>query len=330
MLEAFFKEFMELFFPEAAEAIDFRHVRFLPQEVFAEIGAGKKYRIDLLVETRLKEEPGLILVHVEPQAYKEKNFGERMFTYFSRLHQKYRRRILPVAVFTYDKIKEEPDTYSLGFSFLEVLRFRFYKLELRKLPWREFIKKDNPVAAAFLCKMGFNEKERVQVKIEFMRMISRLEIDPARMELIVSFFETYLRLSKEEEQEFYTGIGKLEEKEAEKIMQITTSWYQKGHKEGLLKGRREGRKEGWLKGKEEGWLKGREEGWLKGKQEVLLKVLRQRFGLDNAALEGAVLALQDASLLDDLLLELLSVSTAPEAEQVVLRAAARCEAKAEG
>jgi len=38
------------------------------------------------VETRLKEEPGLILVHVEPQSYVQQNFNERMFIYYSRLY----------------------------------------------------------------------------------------------------------------------------------------------------------------------------------------------------------------------------------------------------
>ncbi|MFA5384926.1 MAG: hypothetical protein WC364_09745 [Eubacteriales bacterium] len=48
----------------------------------------------------MKEEPGLILVHVEPQAYVQKDFNERMFIYFSRLYEKHRRKILPIAVFT--------------------------------------------------------------------------------------------------------------------------------------------------------------------------------------------------------------------------------------
>ena len=58
--------------------------------------------MDIIVETRLKTEPGLILVHVEPQSYIQKNFNERMFIYFSRLYEKYRRKILPIVIFSYD------------------------------------------------------------------------------------------------------------------------------------------------------------------------------------------------------------------------------------
>lgn len=146
---------MELFFPEAARSIDLTRIEFLQQEIFTDITAGEKRQADILVETRLKGEPGMILIHVEPQAYVQKNFNERMFIYFSRLYEKYRQKILPVAVFSYDRILDEPDHFELGFSFLNVLNFRFNKLELKKLNWREYIESDNPVAAALLSKMGF-------------------------------------------------------------------------------------------------------------------------------------------------------------------------------
>lgn len=109
-----------------------------------------------------------------------------MFVYFSRLYEKY-RRILPIAVFAYEQVRDEPDFLALGFNFLEVLRFRFYKVELKKLNWRDFILSDNPVAAALLSKMGFSQAERVRVKLEFLRMLTRMKLDPARMELIAAF-----------------------------------------------------------------------------------------------------------------------------------------------
>ncbi|MEW6276775.1 MAG: Rpn family recombination-promoting nuclease/putative transposase, partial [Bacillota bacterium] len=108
LLETFFAEFMQLFFPAASRAIDFTHLRFLQQEIFTDVTAGERHAVDILVETRLKEEPGLVLVHVEPQAYVQKDFNERMFIYFSRLYEKYRRKILPVAVFSYDQVRDEP------------------------------------------------------------------------------------------------------------------------------------------------------------------------------------------------------------------------------
>ena len=234
LLETFFAEFMVLFFPEAYQAIDFTHLKFLQQEIFTDVTAGERHEVDIIVETQLKEEPGLILVHVEPQSYVQKNFNERMFIYYSRLYEKHQRKILPIAVFTYDQVRDEPDTFTQRFTFLDVLRFRFFKLELKKLSWREYIRRDNPVAAALLSKMGFREEEKALVKLEFLRLLARLKLDPARMELITGFFETYLRLNQQEEEQLKRELGKIDQKEADLIMQITTSWHEKGKIEGKI------------------------------------------------------------------------------------------------
>ena len=234
LLETFFAEFMQLFFPDAYQAIDFTHLKFLQQEVFTDVTAGERHEVDIIVETRLKEEPGLILVHVEPQSYVQKNFNERMFIYYSRLYEKHQRKILPIAVFTYDQVRDEPDTFTQRFTFLDVLRFRFFKLELKKLSWREYIRRDNPVAAALLSKMGFREEEKALVKLEFLRLLARLKLDPARMELITGFFETYLKLNQQEEEQLKRELGKIDQKEADLIMQITTSWHEKGKIEGKI------------------------------------------------------------------------------------------------
>jgi hypothetical protein len=37
------------------------------------------------------------------------NFNERMFIYFVRLSEKYRRKILPIAILSHDSKRTEPD-----------------------------------------------------------------------------------------------------------------------------------------------------------------------------------------------------------------------------
>lgn len=301
LLETFFTEFMELFFPEAARSIDLIQIKFLQQELFTDVTAGEKHKVDILVETRLKNEPGLILVHVEPQAYVQKNFNERMFIYFSRLYEKYRRRILPVAVFSYDRVLNEPDSFKLGFPFLDVLNFRFYKLELKKLNWQEYIQSDNPVAAALLSKMGFKPEEKVPVKLEFMRMLVRLKLDPARMELLAGFFETYLKLNREEEEQYNRELGKLDSKEVDVIMQITTSWHEKGRAEGRAEGRTEGRAEGRVE----------------RTREIICKYLIRKFGERSANLQQKVGQVTDLEQLDHILEELFAASTLEEARAII-------------
>ena len=253
LLETFFTEFMELFFPEAYEAIDPEQIKFLQQEIFTDVTRGDKHRVDILVETRLKEEPGIVLVHVENQAQTQAEFAERMFIYFSRLYQEHRCRILPIAVFGYPEIRDEPDSFEVKFPFISVLDFHFLKLELRKQNWRSYIRSNNPVAAALISKMGYQEQERVKVKLEFLRMLVKMELDPARMTLLTGFFETYLRLNESEDKELEKEMGKIDDKEARKMIELTTSWEEKGR------------------------LKGKIEGKIEGQAELLLKLLRAKF-----------------------------------------------------
>ncbi|MEW6696105.1 MAG: Rpn family recombination-promoting nuclease/putative transposase [Bacillota bacterium] len=268
LLETFFVEFMGLFFREASQFIDFSHLKFLSQEVFTDVTVGEKRAIDILVETKLKDEKQVILVHVESQSYVQKEFGERMFIYFSRLYEKHRCKILPIAVFSYDKMHDEIESFELGFSFLDVLKFNFYKLELRKLHWREFIKSDNPVAAALLSKMGYRKEEKVQVKLEFLRMLARMQMDPARAELIGGFFHSCLRLNKQEQEQFEEEVNRLGKKEAEIIMQLTTPWHEKG----------------------------RIEGNLEGQSALVLKLLKKRFGEVPEDLEKLIKSLNSERL----------------------------------
>jgi hypothetical protein len=57
--------------------------------------------------------------------------------------------------------------------------------------------------------MGYQKKERVQVKLEFLRMLVRMELDPVRTTLLIGFFETYLKFNEEEEKQLEAEIGKI-------------------------------------------------------------------------------------------------------------------------
>ena len=284
LLESFFADFVKIFFPEAYTAMDWGNIKFLQQEIFTDVTRGDKHLVDILVETKLKGEPGIVLVHVENQAQKQPNFAERMFIYFSRLFQVYRCRVLPIAVFSYPEVKREADRLEVGFPFFNVLDFHFLKLELKKHNWRDYICSNNPVAAALLSKMKYQKKERVQVKLEFLRMLVQMELDPARMTLLTRFFETYLCLDKSEERKLEEEVGKMDKKEAGKVIELTTSWEEKGR----IAGRAEGRAEGRIEGKAEGKIE--------GQPEMLLKQLKKKFGDVPADIENQIRSLPGGRL----------------------------------
>jgi len=234
LITTFFEEFLLLFFPHVHEHIDFYHVSFLSEELFTDVTAGEKYRVDLLVETKLKGEDGLIIVHIENQSYVQPSFPERMFIYFSRLFEKHRKPILPIALFSYDFIRHEPSSFTLQFPFFDVLQFQFLVVELRKQNWRDYIRHDNPIAAALLSKMGYTESERIELKKQFLRMIVRMELDEAKQRLFIGFFETYVKLSDEEEQQLRNEVNEMETKEKEQVLELMIS-YEKKEKRNIAK-----------------------------------------------------------------------------------------------
>ncbi|MEI3614071.1 Rpn family recombination-promoting nuclease/putative transposase [Pseudogracilibacillus sp. SO30301A] len=260
LIRTFFKEFLEAFFPEIHEQVDFQFVKFLSEEVFTDLIDGEKRQLDIVVEVKWKETDTLIVVHVEPQSYVQANFNKRMFKYFSLLYNKLVMPIIPIAIFSYEEDWEEDD-FNMQFSNLNILRFHYLTLHLRKQNWHKFMKKDNPVSAALLSKMGYSEDERVQVKLEFMRILTRLKLNEAEHRLLYGFFETYLKLTAKEEEIFMKEAKELEN--AEEILEIPISYEERGKE----KGREEGLKEGLEK----------------GKIEVALKMLKRGFSIKEIA-----------------------------------------------
>lgn len=244
LLSTFFIEFFELFFPQVATAIDPDSVSFLPQEYFADLTVGETKIIDLLAQVKLAGQDVGFLIYLEAQATSRTEFSRRMFFYFSRLHQKYLQAIYPIVIFSFDEpYREEPQQYCVKFDDFKVMEFNFQAVQLNRLNWRDFLNYQNPVAAALMAKMRIDEADRPQVKVECLRLLATLRLDPARTKLISGFVDTYLRLNVREEKVFQEAVGTLEETEQKGIMQIVTSWMEQGIAEGRTEGISVGRTE---------------------------------------------------------------------------------------
>jgi hypothetical protein len=115
-----------------------------------------------------------------------------------------------------------------------VLTFHYNTLHLRKKDWRNYIRSDNPAAAALLSKMGYTEAEKVEVKVAFLKMMARMELDPARQRLIYGFFETYFKLNEEQEEAVMKEIKQLDE--ADRIMELPISYEERGKELGEERG----------------------------------------------------------------------------------------------
>jgi hypothetical protein len=277
LLTHFFREFVELFFPEVAAYMDRDAVEFLDKEVFTDVTAGERHEVDLVVKTRFRGEATFFLIHVENQAHAQGAFGKRMFRYFARLHEKHDLPVYPIALLSYDAPQRaEPTAYVVQFPDKRVLEFNFAVVQLNRLNWRDFVRSSNPIASALMAKMDIAPADRPRVKMECLRLLATLRLDVAKMQLIGGFLDTYLRLNAEEEETLRREMNVLDAVEKETVMQITTSWERKG------------------------------------KRDLLVKQLRYRFGDVALELEGSIDALADERI-DDFAQALLSFSSIADA-----------------
>ena len=132
--------------------------------------------------------------------------------------------VYPIALFSYDiPQRPEPNFHQVSFPECKVLKFNYRVIQLNRLNWGDFLNQQNLVASALMAKMNIASEERPRVKLECLRLLATLRLDPARMKLISGFIDTYLRLNVEEERLFQADINTIEPSEQEVVMEIVTS-----------------------------------------------------------------------------------------------------------
>jgi predicted transposase YdaD len=260
LITTFFPEFMALFLPEAHTLADYSDLRFLSQELMTDLAGSEKHYVDILAELKFKGEAGYVLVQIVPEVQRSADFARRMLSYFTCLHERHQKMVLPIAIFSHDSREDEPTRYEEAFPFFTVLRFEFWKIQLKQISWQQYLESGNPLAAALLSKLSYQPSERVAVRLEFLRQLARMQLDPARMELVTAFFDSYLELTAEEERLLEERLPEeLTGEEVKLVVEITTSWHRKGRQE--------------------------------GRQELLFKLLRKRLGSLSSEVEARIAAL---------------------------------------
>ena len=264
LLTTFFAEFLDLFFPKLAKSLDRGSIHFLPQELYVNVLEGDEYLADMIVKARFQDSDAFFLIHVEHESTVRGTFPRRFFRYYSAIFEKHGLPVYPIVVYSHDAPKKaQRNVYRVDFPDGEVLRFTYRVVQLNRLPWRSFVNSHNPVASALMAKMKIAERDRPKVKVECLRLMVTLKLDPARMRFIASFVDTYLNLNDAEVQRYNRSLKEAEllPEQREEVVEIVTSWERKGIEIGRLEGRQEGRLEA-----------------LDALRAVLLDVLTARFG----------------------------------------------------
>lgn len=148
LVRFYFPQFMDFFLSHIHAKIDWsKEYEFLDKEL-EEIKAGAEdkddKRADFLVKTFLKDgSEKWILIHLEVQSYFETDFCKRMFIYFYRALDRFKKEIIAGAIYVNDRIPKKFDCYEYDFHGTE-LRYKFNTFKVTDYQGREEELEKNP------------------------------------------------------------------------------------------------------------------------------------------------------------------------------------------
>ena len=284
-LHEFLRDFLKLFYPEVEARLDFGTLRFLDTESFTSFPEGSSREADIVAELHTREgTPELLLVHIEVQARRQRDFAKRMFQYYVLLWARYEMPIFPMAVYVRrgrSALSEEE--YSVDLFGREQLRFRYAAVALARFEGWEYVEKGSPVAAALAALMNRRgAREPLKLRLLMMERVAQSGLDDARKFLLLNLIETYFELAPDERQKFERLLSRERYREVKK-MQLT--WAEK-----MME-------------------KGRQGGMIEGKREALLRQLTTKFGPLPEETASRVRALESLEEVDDYLDRVLVASS---------------------
>jgi hypothetical protein len=247
LLQTFFPEFFQLFFPDWAERFDFSTVEWLDTEVFPDPPEGTRRSLDLVAKLHAIEslagesgEPAqdwLSLIHIEIEsADSVQPLRRRMHWYYANLRQKHELPVLPLALYLsvgLDGIGM--DEYREHYGLEPILSFRYWYVGLPRLNAIVYLERGLALGAALSALMQLPRDRRAWFSVEARQRIAAAGLDERRTFLLLECLESYLDLSPAEAAQADELLQCEEYREA-KTMIMTT--FQKGRQEGIALGLR--------------------------------------------------------------------------------------------
>ncbi len=212
ILNALLRDFMEFFWYEAYQDIDWeKPYELLEQELLAIIDTkdnGKRC-VDKLFRVYLKNgQEQWILLHIEIQHSKDEDFSERMFVYFYRIYDQYKRDIASIAVLADRDINWRPNSYHRKIWDSEITRnYKVIKIMDYKSKETELKNSNNPFAMVILLQLAAletrpDDKKRLMTKLEFFRSLYKQGWDRKKVYFVYRFLDIILALIPKFELEY--------------------------------------------------------------------------------------------------------------------------------
>ncbi len=299
VLEAYFPQAMQFFFPETARIINWnRKHEFLDkefQQISRKAKQGKRYADKLVKVWGNKGEELWLLIHIEIQAKSEKDFEKRMFTYNFRIFDRFDKPAISLAILCDSSTDWCPDSYGYTYPGTS-MDFKFGSVKLLDYQNRmtELEASDNVFANVVMAHLKMQQtqrkpKQRKEWKFSLIRQIYYKGLGEQDIRNLYRFIDWVMILPEGLENEFWKELKQFEE---EQTMPYITTGERIGYKRGREDGRQEGRQE--------------------GEQALILRLLSRRFGelslqvrarvesMNSTQLEALGEALLDFTDIDDL------------------------------
>jgi flagellar biosynthesis/type III secretory pathway protein FliH len=263
IMEIYFADFMNYFFPKSSAAIDWTVVpEFLNTELSKILSRTRDKRLyaDKLAKVHRKNGTmGILFIHIEIQASPDPNFAYRMLQYNTRIRERFvsenRFAVTSLAVLADDNPNWRPSSYVQQTEDTK-LQFEFATVKLldMEIGNEELLQKGkNPfvwIVRAHLDSLATRKSDshRFQRKKEIVRLLYQSGFTKDVVREVLVFFEWILHLPEEYSEPFELY---LEELESNMGREFLPSWERRAMQQGRQEGRQEGREEGRQEVREE-------------------------------------------------------------------------------
>jgi predicted transposase/invertase (TIGR01784 family) len=249
LITKFFKEFLQVFKPDLLRDIYPEKTEFLEKELISLTGKKKIGIVDILAKVYLRSDiDEYILLHTEVQGKNEKDFAERMFAYYIRIWDKYRKPITSVAILTENNSAVKNQNKIVMKSYGTEQIFKYTLIDITQNSYFYNIKSRNPVRIAISLLSSSCKLPKWERKADIINRLTKLGLNQENINILLAFVDRLKPMNNEEVLKFEEYVVKNYKGEAPMIL---TSWEEKGIKKGLRQGIQKGRLEGKLEGKRE-------------------------------------------------------------------------------
>lgn len=234
-IDIYFEDFMEFFFPQTHNQIDwergYENLETELQEIIRDAETGRRFA-DKLKKVWLENgQETWLLIHIEIQSQVKTGFAKRMYVYNHRLFDRYDRQVVSFAILGDDSPSWRPKSYKYTrWGFKTRLKFPTVKLLDYQTNWETLEKSHNPfdvVVMGHLSAMTTSDRplDRFDSKMSIVRLLFERGYTKREIYDLLRFLNWLMVLPPELEQNFKTEQRQIEEK---KTMPTMTTWERDG------------------------------------------------------------------------------------------------------